>query len=171
MKGFVLGSILVAMVTVGIGTAPGPRPVAQAEAPGTAFWAISVPDLDATIEWYSERLGFRLIHSAQRGDIRVALLRSADVVLEVVSIPTAIAREQVAPPIERDFQLHGVFKVGVFVEDLEAQISRLETRGVEFVSEIYYDPNLDARSAIVKDNSGNSVQLFERGGEQERVHP
>jgi len=172
MKGIALGSILAALVFAGAATGPGPLPAVQSEASGRAFWAISVPDLDATIDWYSTHLGFRLIHSDGRGDIRVALLQSEDAVLEAVSIPTAVPRGQLTPPIERDFHLHGVFKVGMFVDDLDARVSTLRSQGVEFVSEIYHDPNLDARSVIVKDNSGISIQLFEAvGAGAERIHP
>ena len=62
----------------------------------------------------------------------------------------------------RRFLVHGVFKVGIFVTDLESTVQRLRESGVTFRGGIINDTNLNVRTILAIDPEGNTVQLFER---------
>jgi len=141
---------------------------AAAEAPSPLeaqpyFVALSVADAEASAAWYERVFGFRTERSmdlAERG-VRIRLLRGPAGLLELVEDREARALADLEPPIERRFRLHGVFKVGFQVTDLDATVDRLEALGVELRGQVFTESDGSMRSLQVEDPDGNVLQLFE----------
>ncbi len=136
----------------------------------TSLWpdhaGLSVGDLEASISWYREMLGFELVRIVDIPEAenagRVALIKRGTFVLELFCLPKA------APlPAERrhpatDILTHGVKHVAYGVADLDALMADLKRKGVDLVWDIaVHDGD---RCAFVRDNTGNLVEFVERPG-------
>jgi methylmalonyl-CoA/ethylmalonyl-CoA epimerase len=128
---------------------------------------LSVADLEASIAWYRDMLGFELVRIVDIPEAedagRVALVRNAGFVLELFCLPKA------APlPAERrhpatDILTHGFKHVAFAVADLDALMAQLKTKDVDLVWDIaVHDGD---RCAFVRDNTGNLVEFVERVAE------
>lgn len=125
---------------------------------------ISVADLDASISWYRDMLGFELMRVVDIPDAehagKVALVRQGDFILELFCLTAAAP----LPPERRhpatDIQTHGIKHVAYAVSDLESFMGELKAKGADVVWDIaLHDGTL---CAFVRDNTGNLVEFVER---------
>lgn len=140
-----------------------PAPAQPLEA-APFFMALSVADAEKSAAWYGEVLGFdvaRRVEMEESG-IRVLILRRPGALLELVQHPEARAPSDLEPPLERRFLLHGPFKLGFLVDDLDAAGERLAALGVPLRGRTFTEPDGSFRSLQVEDPDGNILQLFER---------
>src|SRR5688572_5726078 len=90
-----------------------------------SFFAISVPDLQASTKWYTEKLGLRaiLIVPKQPGAVGVNVLQGNGLTVE-------IQQHDGAEPVTRGApsDRQGIFKVGVVVKDFDATLAMLRAR-------------------------------------------
>ena len=56
--------------------------------------------------------------------------------------------------------MHGIFKSGIVVDDLDATFKELNARKVEIAFPIFADSALAIRTFAVRDNSDNMLQFF-----------
>ena len=123
-----------------------------------SFFAISVPDLQASSQWYRDKLGLRSIMSIpkQPGAVGLDVLQGNGLTVE-------IQQHDGADPVTRGApsDRQGIFKVGVFVKDFDATLAQLRARGVN----IFMGPFRNADQppqVIVRDTSGTLIQFFGR---------
>jgi len=129
---------------------------------------ISVGDLEASISWYRDMLGFELLRvlDVPDGEGKVALLRAGSFLLELFAVPGAAPVPEERQHPVTDLRTQGVKHMAYAVADLRGLIARMKARGVEVVWEpVVHD---DTLCAFVRDNSGNLVELVERtsGGQE-----
>lgn len=129
--------------------------------PGPQFFAISAADAKVTAGWYVEAFGLEIIEESTSpdGTVGVVNIGNERVRIEIIEHPEAKNRQELG--IARGYDVHGVFKVGFFVEDIEAEIARLEALGVTFRGRLVEFPSHGVRTILVNDPEGNIVQLFE----------
>ncbi|MGE0640125.1 MAG: VOC family protein [Thermoanaerobaculia bacterium] len=139
-------------------------PVAGANDPAAPplFFALSVPDLEASIRWYTEKLDLEATRLPANASARVALLQGEGLLVELVEHSAAFDLAARVPEATGRYLVHGPFKVGFFVHDLDAAVARLRSRGAMFQGSVFTDDVLRAKSILVLDNDGNVLQLFER---------
>ena len=127
------------------------------EAVTGSFFAISVPDLQASTRWYTEKLGLRSILSVpkQPGAVGVNVLQGNGLTVE-------IQQHDGAEPVTRGApsDRHGIFKVGVFVKDFDATLAMLRTRGVPIFMGPFPKRSDQPAQVIVRDTSGTLIQFF-----------
>lgn len=122
---------------------------------------ISVPDLDASIEWYGHVLGFSVekIEFLPPVEARVAFLKRGDLRLELFQLKEA----QSLPPERRDphgdLRVHGNKHVAFAVQDIEVAAAVLRERGADIVF-VKHMPT--ASVMFIRDNSGNLIELFQQ---------
>jgi len=131
-------------------------------ASGPAFFALSVPDLAASVMWYTETLDLTASRLPGTKEAQVALLQGKGLIVELVQHEAAAGLEERLPEVKGRYLVHGLFKAGFFVEDLDATVKRLSARGAAFKGGAFTDEVLKARSILLLDNNGNVIQLFER---------
>ena len=134
---------------------------ASAKGPG-AFIALSVADMDRVLPFYRDTLGFR-VHSsgtAPNRPIRFALLQKDAALIELVQLPDAKPRAEAAPGITQAVQIHGFFKSGFVIDDIDAEYARLKALKVEFAYELGQPPGGPYRSFGVRDPEGNLLQFM-----------
>ena len=126
-----------------------------------AFFALSVADLDASTRWYSEKLGLSVVMRPPKQDkSAVAVLEGGGLIVELLQRDDALALRQAAPSATASYLVHGIFKAGVIVDDLNATITALRARGVEIAMGPFPASKEQRANAIIRDNAGNMIQFF-----------
>ena len=157
--------LLLAVLTANQPLAQGPARSAGETALGSApgpFLALSVADLDRQVAWYRDTLGF-VIHrqgTAPNRPVRFALLRQDSAYLELLQLPDAKPRAEVAGRAIESHQIHGFFKSGFIVKDIDAAHRRIKDRGVPLAYELGSAPDSPYRSFGIRDPEGNLLQFF-----------
>lgn len=137
-------------------------PHASQQQPSVAhFWAVSVADIEKVGDWYEEHLHFRTVKVASLPNgSQTRVLQNGPEVVELVKVSAAKPLKELVPTMERRLLLHGVFKVGISVTDLDDVVRRMRGAGVTFRGEIVTDTDLRTRTILAVDPEGNIVQLF-----------
>ena len=121
-----------------------------------SFFALSVRDLQASINWYSQKLGLRSVMTIPRtGRIAGgAALEGDGIMVELIQHEDAKARVGV-PELT-----HGIAKAGVIVADFDRAVAALRARGIEITGGPYpARPNMRA-NLMFRDNEGNYIQIL-----------
>ena len=132
--------------------------------PSGAFLALSVADLDRLVPWYRDTLGFR-VHSsglAPNGKIRFALLQQDNVLIEMLQLPDAKALKTALPGATGPHEIHGFFKAGFVVPDIDAVYRRVNAMKLTLAYRLGKPPGGPYRSFGLRDPEGNLLQFFGR---------
>ena len=126
-----------------------------------AFFAVSVADIDASTRWYSEKLGLRVVMRAPKQDkSAVTVLEGGGLIVELLQRDDAQPLTKAAPGVSANYLVYGVFKAGIIVDDFDGTMAALKARGVEIVIGPFAARDKQRANAIVRDNSGNLIQIF-----------
>lgn len=126
-----------------------------------AFLAVSVADLDASVKWYTEKLGLTVYQSAPRRDgAAFALLEGSGLIVELVQLDDAVPFNKVAPAARGRERVHGLFKTGVIVPDFDRLVATLKERGVEIAYGPYAKTAQQRANVIIRDNAGTMIQFL-----------
>ena len=123
--------------------------------PQPYFSAFIVSNIDSSIYWYAEILGFELINkleNEQRG-FKQSNLKRGEMLVELIELKTASVPEN---------RVQGIFKVGFMVEKFDNWIEYLKSKNVQFQGQVIEDPISGKRVCIVLDPDGNRIQIFEK---------
>jgi catechol 2,3-dioxygenase-like lactoylglutathione lyase family enzyme len=120
-----------------------------------AFFALSVPDLEASTSWYTGKLGLRTVMRPPRYEnTEVAVLEGNGLIVELVQ------RGAAAPRPGANDAVHGFFKAGAVVDDFDSLVALLRTNGVEIVMGPFPARPDQRANVLIKDNAGNLIQFF-----------
>jgi methylmalonyl-CoA/ethylmalonyl-CoA epimerase len=128
------------------------------------FWhhhgGISVPDLDAAIEWWHSVLGFEV---AERFPIPaipadVAMLVNGPLHIELFQVPGAKPLPDERRQPDTDVYTHGNKHVSFAVADCAAFAAELRRRGADivWVKEMKHGSNI-----FIRDNAGNLIEFVQ----------
>ena len=128
-----------------------------------AFIALSVADLTRMVQWYRDTLGFRVHseHAPADRPVRATLLRQGNAFIEMVQLPDAKPISERSPGTTV-FMVHGFFKSGFVLQDIDAAYQTLRSRGVRMAYELGQPPGGPYRSFGIRDPEGNLLQFFGR---------
>lgn len=124
---------------------------------------IVVQDLDASVAWYARCLGFERLSEYSFPGARVAFIGLGDLQLELFQTEGAapMAAEREAPAT--NLKIGGVNHFAIAVDDIDAAVEELRSKGVEIVSPPALVPNgRSDRFAFVRDNERMLIELFEQ---------
>ena len=119
-----------------------------------AFWALNVSNMNASVAWYSEKLGLKVVlQNPRSGEIpAVTVLEGGQMIVELIQ------RDDATPP--GSTPRHGFTKVGVVVDDFDRVIATLTSRGVPMAFGPFPARPDQRANAIIRDNAGNMIQIF-----------
>ena len=122
---------------------------------------ISVPDLEASIVWYRDMLGFSL---EQRGFIepanaKIAFIKNGDFSIELFEVAGAEPMPDSRRYPNQDIATHGTKHIAFEVQDIRKLIDTLKQKGVEVAMDIFKMENTLA--AFIRDNSGVLIEFIE----------
>ena len=116
---------------------------------GIEHTAIATPDPDALAGWYERNLEMPIVH---RYDGNVFVRAADGTMLELIpSEGQAVATGLKTP---------GIRHLAISVDDIDAGISDLESKGIKFLRHVEVGPN---RLAFFLDPDGNILHLIYRG--------
>jgi predicted enzyme related to lactoylglutathione lyase len=113
-----------------------------------------VDDVPAAIDFYTTHLGFTL-----NTDLAPAF---ADVVRGPLRLLLAGTTTSGARATPDDARVAGRNRILIVLDDLDAEIARLEDAGLSFRSDVVSGPG--GRQILIADPAGNLVELFEPRG-------
>jgi catechol 2,3-dioxygenase-like lactoylglutathione lyase family enzyme len=119
-------------------TSNAPRAAELLVATPGAFVALSVADLDPMVAWYRDTLGFRVLKAgtAPNKPIRFALLEQGSALVELLQLSDSRPFAAAAPGVAQSHLVHGFFKSGFVVADIDRVYQQLRARGVTLAYEL-----------------------------------
>ncbi|MDY8138234.1 VOC family protein [Aquimarina sp. 2201CG5-10] len=127
------------------------------------FTAIVVSDIDVSIQWYEDKLGFKVRNKTEveeRG-LKQANLQRADAIIELIQLKSSLSPKDILKEKPRGTFINGYFKFGFAVSDFDQWIKHLSESKAEFHGSVVKDPVSGKKMIIIKDPDGNRIQLFE----------
>ena len=95
-----------------------------------AFFALAVPDMDASVNWYSNKLGLKVVmKDPKRDKTAVTVLEGGGLIVELIQQDDGVSLSTAAPGMKDGVFVHGIFKVGVIVNDFDKTLAMLKNRG------------------------------------------
>ena len=128
-----------------------------------AFIALSVADMEASTKWYREKLGLTVVMQAPRTDVTksaATVLQGGGLTVELVKHDEAVPLSNFLPEPKGALYVHGIFKAGIVVDDFDATIATLRSRGVSIPIGPFPKRADQPANAIIRDNAGNYIQII-----------
>jgi catechol 2,3-dioxygenase-like lactoylglutathione lyase family enzyme len=140
---------------------PNPSRVEPAFTTRGAFVGISVADIEASVGWYSQKLGLAVVMRPPKVEKSTAvILEGGGLIVELMHHEDAVPLSRAAPAINRNYIVHGIFKAGIVVDDFDKTIATLRARGVQIAIGPFPATAEQRANAIIRDNAGNYIQFF-----------
>ena len=128
-----------------------------------SFIAIIVEDIEASIAWYDDILGFEVANRTDIADrgIHQVNMRRDGIALELIETRMVVGQDSVLSQMPAGSRIAGFFKFGFSVSEFDLWVSVLREAGARFQGSVVTDPLTDKRMVVVRDPDGNRIQLFE----------
>jgi lactoylglutathione lyase/glyoxylase I family protein len=123
--------------------------------------AVRVPDIDAAISWYTEKLDFRVIYRWPYGDLQLAYVAppvDSTFKLELLAGAGAVARTPYSD-LADSLNVAGWHHFCLLVDSVDATVAELRRRGVTIVTEPFELPVINRKLAFFCDPWGNLFEL------------
>ena len=121
---------------------------------------ISVPDLEASIEWFVRVLEFEVENRFEIPPIpaKVAMLRRGELRVELFEVPGAQSLPAERRQPNTDLRTHGNKHLAFAVKDADATAEVLRARGADivFVGHFEFGSNV-----FIRDNAGNLIEFVQ----------
>jgi methylmalonyl-CoA/ethylmalonyl-CoA epimerase len=123
-------------------------------------FGISVPNLDAAVDWYQRMLGFSLEERLFIDKIpaHIAFVRRADFRIEIFQVEGAAPLPDDRRVPNLDLKTHGNKHMCFEVPDVPAAVAALRTAGADIAFETRVDGN---PTAFVRDCAGNLIEFLQ----------
>ena len=130
---------------------------------GAQFLALSVAQLDGTSRWYASTFGLDTITQWSSADsaVRTQLLGSRSLMVELSQHRSARTLRDYAGGPTPTFLVHGFFKGGIVVANVDQAVLALGRRGVAPATPARTDTATGMRFVLVRDPEGNFLHLLE----------
>ncbi|MBD3885770.1 VOC family protein [Phormidium tenue FACHB-886] len=125
--------------------------------------AISVANLDESIEWYEDKLGFQLQNRRQVSTgIEIALIEKNGFFIDLIYIAGSQNLEGIPQDPPDHLRVQGLRNLVFWVNDLQATDAELKSKGVQLIWESRYIPEVETSVTNFRDNNGNLIAIWER---------
>lgn len=130
--------------------------------------SISVANLDASVRWYGDVLGFRETKrlNLPASSLRISFLEKNDFRLELVEFKDSVSLEAIRskfPGVDDRAKVQGIGKLAFAVPKIREVASALKAKNVKFVRDLTREKDTGETWFIVEDVDGNWVQFLEEG--------
>lgn len=126
--------------------------------------AFTVSDIEKTIDWYEDTLGFKVRSRTEFPAIgaQVAFLQLADIRLEVLQAKDGFRLDELFADAPNHLLPIGNKSLVMQVNDLHRATQELEEKGVTFAwKEVDLSGN-GTFSTMIRDNDGNFINIFQQ---------
>ena len=128
--------------------------------------SLSVADLDLSVRWYRETLGFRETRRLNMPDssLRISFLELNGFRLELVEFKNSVSLAAIQskfPTVDDRAKVQGFDKLAFAVTSVRDVAASLKSKKVKFVREVTQEKDTGETWFIVEDVDGNWLQFFE----------
>jgi catechol 2,3-dioxygenase-like lactoylglutathione lyase family enzyme len=127
--------------------------------------AIRVPDRDIAIQWYQDKLDWRVIHTWPYGDQQLAFLAPPNDDRFMVELLAGGDPGPQTVPVYKDLgdslRHAGYHHFCLTVADIESTVQELRRRDVKILAEPFQVDEISRKIAFVADPFGNVIELAE----------
>ncbi|MFQ6076676.1 MAG: VOC family protein [Candidatus Bathyarchaeia archaeon] len=116
--------------------------------------AIMCKDLERSVEYYTQTLGFSIMYRTETPSLNIAFLEKGEAKLELMGVKEGVATVP-SPLKETDI---GVKHIAFLVDDVDEAYEELKKRGVDFTSEPIATRGTH-KIVFFNDPDGNVLQL------------
>jgi catechol 2,3-dioxygenase-like lactoylglutathione lyase family enzyme len=123
---------------------------------------ISVANLEESIAWYKEMLGFEEVTRMSEdaaNKMEIGHIRRGNCYVELFQVEGAKPLPEYRRDPSADLRVHGVKHFGLKVDDVFAAVKELKAKGVEIAMGPIDTPGVCF--IFIRDNSGNALELIE----------
>lgn len=127
-------------------------------------FGLTVANLEETFNWYEEKLGFArgYVYKVKELKMRAGFMTHGGFRVEFFEVQNSAALPDYRSEIATNITVKGLHHIALSIADIEETKRELESRGVEFVSEINEIPDAHKEKYVFfKDNNGVLIELFE----------
>ncbi len=122
--------------------------------------AISVANLDESIKWYKEILGFKELSrmTIPHNNVNLAFLGCGNFSIEIIEAPGARPLPPERSHPDEDNCTLGVKHICISVDNNREFVENLKRKGVKVV----FEPDgMPSYAAFINDNTGNIIEIFD----------
>jgi methylmalonyl-CoA/ethylmalonyl-CoA epimerase len=123
---------------------------------------ISVANLEESIAWYKEMLGFEEVMRMSEdaaNKMEIGHIKRGNCYIELFQVEGAKPLPEYRLDPSADLRVHGVKHFGLQVDDALAAVKELKAKGVEIAMGPIDTPGVCF--VFIRDNSGNALELIE----------
>jgi catechol 2,3-dioxygenase-like lactoylglutathione lyase family enzyme len=160
--------LLLVSVAVAAGAGAGEKPAAEnpLAAAHPCLISISVANLDASVRWYGDVLGFRETKrlNLPASSLRIGFLEHNGFRLELIEFKDSVSLEAIRskfPGVDDRAKVQGFGKLAFAVPKIREAASALKAKKVKFVRDVTREKDTGETWFIVEDVDGNWLQFFE----------
>lgn len=127
-------------------------------------FGISVANLQETIDWYGEKLGFTFDYRYEIDGLnaQVTFMTLNDFRIEIFEIKDSAPLPGSSRNPTTDLPIAGLKHIAISVKNIAEIVDDFESRGVEFLGKIGEVPNSSGEKYIFfRDNNGILIELFQ----------
>ena len=124
---------------------------------------ISVSNLEESVKWYSETLGFTLVKRADlSAHLRIVIVEYQGFGVELIEVRGSQANPLAWRDPGAQHSRQGIVHFAFEVADLEATASTVRERGAQFACELTTSKDLGIRYFHILDRDGNLLEFGQR---------
>jgi|SRR3989344_1656315 len=123
--------------------------------------ALSVHNIDRSIDWYKNNLGFQLETKYEKHNLTIAHLVLGDARVELFSSADSKPLPQDRQTLKSDLRVIGTKHVCFEVDDIQGLVNTLKTRGVDFETETD-TAGFGGKYVFIKDLDGILIELYQK---------
>ena len=127
---------------------------------GMHHGAVTVSDMEKSVAWYQENLGFVTKDEFRNDEMHIVLLQAGEARLELFVLKEGKVLPDYRKSLLTDLGTVGTKHLAFQVTNIEKMVDKLKEKGVEIESEVD-TAAFGGKYAFIKDTDGNLIELFE----------
>lgn len=130
---------------------------------GKQFFALSVSSTDSVAAWYENIFDLRLLKEIKSpdGTVDIKIIGNENLTIEILSHKNSKSMSDCGVEIDQPFRMKGIFKMGIYVKDVDSAQAYLQHKNVAIKNKIFTDKETNTRSFVIMDVRQNLIHLIQ----------
>jgi hypothetical protein len=130
---------------------------------GKQFFALSVSSTDSVSAWYEDIFDLELLKEIKSpdGTVDVRIIGNENLMVEILSHKNSRTISDCGIQADQPFRMRGIFKMGIYVRDVDAAQAYLKRKNVVIKNQIFSDKETSMRSFVISDVKQNLIQFIQ----------
>ncbi len=131
---------------------------------GHQFFALSVSSADSVSSWYENIFQLKLLKEVRipDGSGHIRIIGNENLMIEIVQHKGSKSLADCDIEKAQPYRMKGIFKIGLYVNDLAKAERYLRQKGVFIKHTIFEDTDTHTKSFIITDTKLNLIQIIQQ---------